>query len=186
MEDSQIIELYFERSQEAIHETDRKYGAYLKTLVRRILRSREDMEEVLNDTYMGAWNTMPPTRPRQLRHFLSRIARNLSFDRLDHRTAKKRCPGAEILLSELEDCIPDKRSDVETIWEAKEIGRSLNRFLESLEETECAIFVLRYYYASPVKEIAAKYQMSERRVKYLLSNMRTQLKNHLEKDGVIL
>ncbi len=186
MEDSQIIALYFERSEEAIHETDRKYGSYLKTLVRRILRNVQDAEEIMNDTYMGAWNAIPPTRPMQLRHFLSRIARNLSFDRLDHRTAKKRCPEAEILLSELEDCIPDRRSEVETIWEAKEIGRSLNRFLEEVGELECAIFVSRYYYVCPVKEIAAKYQMSERRVKYLLSGMRTRLKNHLEKDGVIL
>lgn len=186
MEDSRIIELYFQRNESAIYATDEKYGAYLNQVSYNILRDACETEEIVNDTYMGAWNAIPPTKPNVLKHFLSKITRNLSFSRLDHIMAKKRNANATLVLSELDECIPDTRNDIERVWEVKEIGASLNRFLASLDKQKCAIFLARYYYAYTVLEIAKKYGLSERRVKYLLAKIRTSLKEHLGKDGVIL
>lgn len=186
MNDSQIIRLYYERSEAAINETGKKYGAYLNQVAYNILRSFTDTEEIVNDTYLGAWNSIPPAKPECLKYFLSRITRSLALNRLDYLQAKKRSPAAQALLSELDECIPDGLGSAEDAWEIKEIGRSLNRFLSALEETDCAIFVLRYFYSHTNKEIAERYSLSERRVRYLLSNLRKKLKNHLEKDGVVI
>ncbi len=128
MEDTEIIALYLERSEAAIRETDRKYKALLYWLSYRILRDGCDAEEVVDDTYLGAWNAIPPTVPDSLKHFLSRIARNLSLDRLDYRLAGKR----RAQFVELDECIPDPRRSVEKVWEAKELGELLNRFLGTL------------------------------------------------------
>lgn len=111
MEDLKIINLFYERSELAIKETSGKYGAYLKQVAYNILRDLCDTEEVVNDTYMGAWKAIPPTRPSNLKHFLSRITRNLSFDRLDYRTAGKR----QALFVELDECIPDEQNNVEKV-----------------------------------------------------------------------
>lgn len=186
MEDSRIIDLYFQRDESAIRETDEKYGAYLNQVSYNILRDVCETEEIVNDTYMGAWNAIPPTKPSVLKHFLSRITRNLSFTRLDYLTAQKRNTKMVLILSELDECVPDMKNDVERVWEVKEIGASLNRFLASLDKQMCAIFLARYYYSYTVAEIAKKYALSERRVKYLLAKTRTVLKEHLGKDGVIL
>ena len=112
MDDSAIIDLYFARSEKAIQETGVKYGNYLHTIAENILHTQEDSEEAVNDTYLAAWNAMPPTRPRVLRHFLSRIVRNLSFKRYSYLTADKRSTGTQLLLSELEECLPDGRQDL--------------------------------------------------------------------------
>lgn len=182
MEDTSIVELYFERSEMAIQETNRKYGVFLQRVAYNILRNLNDAEEIVNDTYMGAWRAIPPTRPNNLKHFLSRITRNLSFDRLDYRYAGKRCA----LLVELDDCIPDRKNDMEDIWEAREIGRVLNAFLETLDEKSCAVFLGRYYYSCSLHELAEQYTLSKRQVKYLLSKMRKQLRTCLEREGVAL
>ena len=150
MEDVGIIALYFARDEAAIRETDVKYRAYLNEVAYRILRSSEDVDEIVNDTYLGAWNAMPPSRPDALRHFLSRIARNLSFNRLDYRTAKRRAH-AEQLLSELDECVPDACADVERSVETHEIAAALNRFLGGLDDLNCALFLARYYYAETVR-----------------------------------
>ncbi len=178
----EIITMYFERSENAIQETENKYGVYLNTVAYHILRSFDDTEEVVDDTYMAAWNTMPPTRPGNLKHFLSRITRNLSFDRLDYKNARKR----HALFVELDECIPDRQNDMESIWEAKEIGRVLNEFLQTLDRRTCAVFLARYYYAYSVKDLAAQYGLSERRVKYLLEKTRNSLRRFFEKAGVTL
>lgn len=186
MEDTQIIDLYFSRSESAIGETAGKYGAYLNQVAYNLLRCREDTEEVVEDTYLAAWNAIPPERPRRLKHFLSRITRNLSFDRLDYITAKRRDVHMITLLSELETCIPDGNGDVEAAMEAKQIGESLNRFLSGLEKLDRAVFVNRYYYGMTISEIAEKYLLSERNVKYRLSCLRSQLRKLLDREGIMV
>lgn len=182
MEDKEIIAMYFERRETAIQETGNKYGAYLNTVAYHILRSYEDTEEVVDDTYMAAWSRMPPTIPGNLKHFLSRITRNLSFDRIDYRDAIKR----RGMFVELDDCIPDRKNDMESIWEAKEIGRVLNEFLRMLDRKTCAVFLARYYYAYSIKELAGQYGISQRQVRYLLEKARKSLRRILEKEGVAL
>ena len=182
MEDSGIVALYFERSERALLETERKYGAFLHQVAYNILHNLCDTEEIINDTYMGAWKAMPPPRPDNLKHFLSRITRNLSFDRLDYLHAGKR----QALFVELDDCIPDGRSDMEDMWEAREIGRVLNKFLGTLDARDCAVFLARYYYAYSIKEVADQYALPVRRVKYLLSKTRKKLQDFLASEGVVL
>ena len=182
MEDSGIVELYFERSEAAIRETGKKYGAYLQQVAYNILRNLCDTEEVVNDTYMATWDAIPPTRPNNFKHFLSRITRNLSFDRLDYLNAGKR----HALFVEMDECIPDRRNDVENIWEAKEIGRVLNNFLQTLDHKTCAVFLARYYYACSISEVAEQYALSARQVKYLLSKTRNKLRRCFEREGVVL
>ena len=184
MEDKQIIQLYFDRSESAIEETARKFGAYLNQIAYHILRNREDTEEVVSDTYNAAWNTIPPTVPKALKHFLSRIARNLAFDRMDYLTAGRRSSHMSILLSELEGCLPDNRSNMEQIWEAKEIAQILNQFLGTLDHTDCRIFLNRYYYGLTITEIARKYGLSESKIKYRLGCLRRKLRTMLEKEGI--
>ena len=186
MDDTQIIDLYFSRSESAIAETAAKYGSYLNQVAYNILRSREDTEEIVEDTYLAAWNAIPPTVPTVLKHFLSRITRNLSFTRLDYLTAKRRDNHMDVLLSELDACVPDRHGSIEDIWEAKQIGVSLNRFLDTLDRTDCRIFLNRYYYGMAISEIANKYELPQRKVKYRLSVLRKQLRSHLNKEGVIV
>lgn len=184
MDDTQIIDLFFIRSESAIAETARKYGAYLNQVAYHILRCREDTEEIVEDTYLAAWNAIPPTRPQVFKHFLSRITRNLSFDRLDHLTARKRSSHMSVLLSELEECIPDHSTDPEALWEAKETRLVLNRFLESLNKQDCQFFLCRYFYNMALGEIAEKYGLSQRQIKYRLSCMRKALRKLLEKEEI--
>lgn len=182
MQDSEIVALYLARSEDAIRETDHKYGGYLGKIIFNILRDREDAEELVNDTYMGAWRAIPPTIPDSLKHFLSRIARNLSFDRLDYKNAGKR----QAILVELDEAVPDGDygADPARVWEAREIGELLNQFLAGLNRRTCAVFVARYYYAYPIAEIAEKYALSESQVKYTLSKTRTKLRSYLAAKGV--
>lgn len=180
MNDAEIVELYFARSETAVLETDRKYSRVLKQIAYNILRDLGDTEEIVNDTYMGAWNAIPPTRPNSLKHFLSRITRNLSFNRLDYRNAGKRYA----LFVEMDECIPDARQDVESIWEAREIGKLLNGYLETLDRKSCAVFLGRYFYSCSVSELAEQYSLTQRQVKYMLSKAREGLRDYLEKEGV--
>lgn len=182
MEDSGIVELFFERSETAIEETDKKYGGFLQQVAYNILRDWNDSEEIVNDTYMGVWRAIPPTRPLNFKHFLSRIARNLSFDRLDYRTAGKR----HALFVEMDECIPDRKNDMEQIWEAREIGRVLNLFLDSLDDKSCAVFLGRYYYSCTIEELSKQYLLSKRQVKYLLSKLRNSLRECFERGGVVI
>ncbi len=180
MEDTEIIELYVQRSEFAIRETDNKYKAFLNRLVYNILRDALDTEEIIDDTYMGAWNAIPPTIPNSLKHFLSRIARNLSFDRLDYRLAGKR----NALFVELDECIPDMRQNVERTWEAKQIGNLLNCYLGTLDRKNCAVFLGRYYYSYSISELAEQYSLTQRQVKYMLSKARDGLRVYLEREGM--
>lgn len=182
MEDSGIVGLYFERSERAIQETDKKYGAFLTKVAYNILRDMSDCEEIVNDTYMGAWKAIPPTRPDNFKHFLARITRNLSFDRLDYSHAAKR----QAFFVELDECVPDRKNSLENEWDAREIGRVLNEFLGTLDEKNCAVFLGRYFYSCSINELAEQYALSCRQVKYLLSKARKRLRVCLEREGVVL
>lgn len=182
MDDSEIVELYFKRSETAVLETDRKYNTFLHQIAYNILRNLCDTEEIVNDTYMGAWNAIPPTKPNSLKHFLSRITRNLSFDRLDYLNARKR----HALFVEMDECIPDRKNDIESLWETQEIGMVINRFLKTLDDRNCAIFLARYFYSYSMNEVAEQYSLPVHRVKYLLSKMRNELRKCFEKEGVVI
>ena len=186
MDDTQIIQLYFSRSETAIEQTASKYGPYLNQVAFNILRCREDTEEIVEDTYLAAWNAIPPTVPAVLKHFLSRITRNLAFTRLDYLTAKRRDSHMDILLSELNECFPDRRGSAEDIWEAKQLGKMLNSFLETLDHADCRVFLCRYYYGMTIGEIANKHCIPQRKVKYKLSCVRDKLRRYLQKEGVIV
>lgn len=182
MEDSRIIDLYWERSQSAVTETKNRYGRLIYSIAIKILRAHEDADECENDTYLRAWNSMPPQRPNVLSAFLGRIARNLALDRYEREHAAKR-GGSQIpmLLDELEECIPSGESAAELSLEMRDI---LNRFLEGQTQTARKIFLRRYWFGDTVKEIASRYGLGESRVKMTLLRSRGALRDYLETEGV--
>lgn len=184
LEDTQIVALFESRSEEAISETSKKYGNYLKTIACNILPNGADAEEIVNDVYLAAWETIPPKRPPVLKYYLSRIVRNLCFKRVDYLSAEKRGGNGDILLSELEECIPDPCKDMEQVMEAKELGRLLNRFLGSLNPSDRKLFLRRYYYAMTAPQLAEICGCSVRQVKYRLEKLRKEFKRVLEKEGI--
>lgn len=185
MEDEAIIALYFARSDRAIAETGEKYGAKLQRLSERLLRLREDAEECVNDTWLRAWNTIPPKRPQRLRIFLAKITRNLAFDRFKRRYAQKR-GGGEIglALEELEECI-DAGTDPESEVMTKELEQGVNSFLGGLTGRERDIFLRRYFFVESTDSIAARYGMTRSAVLMALSRTRQKLKLYLKKEGLI-
>lgn len=186
MRDETIIDLYFKRDETAIVESDLKYGAYCRTVADNILHNREDTEECINDTWLRAWNAMPPTRPNVLKLFFARITRNISFDRYKRGMAKKRGGGEiDIALSELEDCIAS-RSDVEEEIEMRELEATINRFLGTVSEKERNIFIRRYFYVEKVSSIAERYGIRESGVFVILSRTRAKLKKHLTDEGYFI
>jgi len=186
MEDSQIIDLYWERSETAIGETSKKYSRYCLTISFNILHNNEDAEECVNDTYLNAWNAMPPKRPNCLATFLGKITRNLSLNKFKMYTAEKRGFGqTEIALSELGEAVPSV-SSVEQAIEEKELVETLNLFLENLPKQKRILFMQRYWYLMPIKAIAEQVGKSDSQVKSALFRIRNELKLHLEKEGVLL
>ena len=183
MEDHRIIELYWQKNEDAIKETDRKYGTYCFAIANNILRSTEDSKECVNDTWLSAWNAIPPQKPRILQMFLAKITRNLSFNRFNARSAKKRGGGEIILvLDELAECIAGE-ADVEREYEAKELGQCIRLFVRALPERDGNVFVRRYFFTEPVWEIAKRYDLTENHVLVILSRTRKKLKTHLKKEG---
>ncbi len=182
MEDDKIVELYWQRSADAISETADKYGAYCFAIAENILHSAEDSDECVNDAWLHAWNAMPPQRPRVLRLFLARITRNLAFDRFRARAAEKRGGGElDLVLDELGECLGG--GDAQSACEAEELRRSIGRFVRSLPEREGNVLVRRYFFAEPVAQIAKGYGLSENHVMVILSRTRKKLKAHLLKEG---
>ena len=183
MEDNQIIELYWSRNENAIKETDHKYGNYCFAVADNILHNREDAEECINDTWLHAWNAIPPQKPARLRIFLTKITRNLSFNRFNARTAQKR-GGSEInlVLDELAECIASE-SDVENEYAAKELSESIRKFVRSLSERDGNVFIRRYFFTEPVKIIAQSYSLTENNVCVMLRRTRKKLKAYLIKEG---
>jgi RNA polymerase sigma factor (sigma-70 family) len=184
MEDHQIIELYFRRSEQAIAETADKYGRYCHTIANHVLGNPEDAEECVNDTWLHTWNAIPPTRPSCFRAFLGRITRNLSINRFLGRTAVKRGGGeTAAALDELKDCVAAEET-VESVIDERELGRAISAFLETLPEKKRVIFVRRYWYLCPIAEIASSLGEGESMVKMSLSRMRRKLRDYLEQEGI--
>lgn len=183
MEDNRIIELYFSRSEDAIVETDRKYGGFCYSIAYNILFNREDSEESVSDTYLSAWNAIPPTRPGIFSSFLGKITRNLSLDRWRRRSAAKRGGGeVPLALDELEDCISDGETP-ELAYERRELEVSVNRFLDRLSATERNVFLCRYWYLDSIGEIADTFGFTTAKVNSMLRRTREKLRRHLEKEG---
>ena len=182
MEDAKIIALFWERNEQAVKETDTAYGRKLFVLSNKILNNREDAEESVNDTYTETWKTIPPKHPAHFYAFLAAICRNLSLNRLDWRMAAKRNAEVVTLTQEMETCIPDKRQEAET--DRQELRHVLEAFLESLSKESRLIFLRRYLYVDTVAEIAARYGISESKVKTQLHRTRSKLHSYLEKEGI--
>ena len=186
MEDNRIIDLYWAREEQALTETERKYGGYCRTIARNILKIHEDAEECVNDAYMRAWNSIPPKKPENLRTFLGRMVRNLALDRCERARAQKRGGGQYALaLEEMEECVPSA-SDTEQSVDGALLSQLLNDFLAGMKPEARNIFMRRYWYLSSVKDIAAEFGFSESKVKMSLHRSREELKKFLIKEGVSL
>ena len=186
MEDKQIVSLYWARDPQAIDRSQEKYGPYCLSIARSILRQEQDAEESVNDTWLGAWNAMPPQRPSILSSFLGRITRNLSFDRCRRQNAEKRGGGSlPLALDELSECVPAP-GRVEQALEARELAEAIDRFLRTLPERECSIFLRRYWYVDSVQDIAARYALRENTAKSILFRTREKLRRYLAGEGIIV
>ena len=182
MDDRTIIELFFARNEDAIRHTADTYGRRLFLLAERIVKNDQDAEESVSDTYLRAWNTIPPRKPSHFFAYLAKICRNFALDRLDWKLAAKR--GAEVvsLTQEMETCIPDASRDRR--MEGKEVGEILDAFLRSLTPENRMVFLRRYWYVDTVSEIAVRYGISEGAVQMRLSRTREKLAAYLEKEGI--
>ncbi len=183
MDDKQIVELYWQRDEHAIEATAAKYGPYCMKISRNILEDRADSEENVNDTYLHAWNAMPPQRPAILQAFLGKIARNLALNRYKAKSAQKRQGDALTLsLDELDDCAVS-RPGPESETAAAELGASISAFLRTQSEDARSMFILRYFYCDSIEEISSRFSCGESRVKTTLLRTRRKLKQHLIKEG---
>lgn len=183
MDDNALLKLYLARSELAVEATEEAYGAYCHTIACRILGNEEDAEETLNDTWLHAWNSIPPQQPRHFRAYLAKLTRNLAFDRYRKQTAEKR-GGTSLCaaLDELELCLPSEET-VESVLDAKELQTSIERFLNTLSSREEEIFLRRYFYVEEITDIAARFGLKENNVLTILSRTRKKLKKHLTKEG---
>ena len=186
LEDAIILELFWNRSENAVKETAVKYGKYCTGISMQILHSESDAEECVNDTWLHAWNSIPPSRPSILKAYLGKITRNLSLDRWKHNTAQKRGGSqVDLMLEELGDCIPSADS-VQMEVETKVIAELINRFLKEQSAMNRWLFVRRYWYGDSITELSQKSKMTESYVKTQLFRLRQKLKDRLEKEGVQL
>lgn len=183
MDDSRIIELFFERSEQAISELANKYGAVCGKVADNILNNRLDSEECVNDAYLAVWNTIPPQKPEHLSSYVCRIVRNLALKKYHGNTAQKRNSAYDVALDEIADCIPAS-STVEDEIAAKEVGGMINSFLETLDRQSRIMFVRRYWYGDSVEEIAGLFRKSRHYVSVRLSRTRKALGEYLKKEGV--
>lgn len=184
MDDVKIIEMYFDRNETAIKETQDKYGNFCYGLAYRILLNSEDAKECENDTYLRVWNTIPPKKPTVLISYLSMITRSLALDRFRKNHAQKRNLNLTISLGELEECIPDNSSVYEEL-EADELAMIISSFLHSLPQLECDIFLQRYWYFLSIKEISECHGFGQSKVKMMLLRVRNKLFELLKKEGVL-
>lgn len=182
MTDSQIIELYWARNEDAIKQTDYVYGSKLHYLAQRIVQNFEDAQECVSDTYLKTWDTIPPKRPEYFFAYIAKICRNFALGVLDWKSAAKRKGEVVALTQEMEACIPDPQH--ERKLEGEELGEILNRFLETLSYENRVIFLRRYWYLDTISEIAIRYGVSESKVKTSLHRTRAKLHAFLEKEGI--
>lgn len=181
MEDEEIINLYWSRQENAISETDKKYGKYCNSISFNILQNNEEAKECVNDTYLKTWNSIPPQRPNILKIYLGKIARNLSINQYEKKKTKKRDYTLEVALEELNECI-SSNSNVENEFAYNELVNMLNVFLSKLSRDKRKIFLERYWYLYSIKEISSRNKISESNVKTILLRIRKGLKNFL-KEG---
>jgi len=182
MEDQRIVALFWDRDERALQETAKKYGAYCYTIACNVIRNRQDAEECVNDTYLQAWNAIPPQKPIALRAFLGKITRNLAINR--YRATHAQCRGGgqiPLALEELEDCFA---AGPETALGAAELTRVLDQFLRLLPQKDCCLFIRRYWYLDSLTEIASRYHMAQGSVKSSLHRSRKKLKQYLEQEGI--
>ncbi len=183
MLDQEIIGLFWQRDEQAIAETNAKYGKYCRRVAANILGSREDAEECVNDTWLKTWNAIPENRPKYFQGFLAKITRNLALDRWKRQTARKRGRGAAALaLEELEECVSGF-SNVELEYEARELYRAIDSFINALPEKEQYVFVQRYFYMEAVQAIAESLQVRDNHVSVILSRTRKKLRRYLQEEG---
>ena len=186
MEDSQIIEMYLQRNEQAIENTEKKYGKALKALSMRILADEADSSECVNDTYLKAWNTIPPTMPTSLSAYLHRIVRSISIDRYRAKKSTKRRLGEYAAsLEELAECIAGEESPYDAM-QSQLLNDLIDAFLQALPKEKRQIFLCRYYFLDSIKKIAGYFDMSESRVKSVLHRLRCELKRKLEQEGFFL
>lgn len=186
MEDYKIIDLYFQRSEDAIRCTQEKYHNYLYTIAYNIVRNKEDAEECVNDVYMRIWQKIPPNRPQRLLLWISKITRNIALD--SYRKGQAVCRGGgetEVLLDELETCLPAK-DEVEAIVESHQLVEHLNCFFRQYKEMDCNMFLRRYWFGDSILEIATRYEISESAVKSRLFRTRNELRSYLKKEGITI
>ncbi len=185
MEDSAIIALYFDRNEDAIRETDKKYGAFCRKVAFNILSVNEDTEECISDTYMKVWNLIPPERPIKFMAWLGKIVRNTALGMYTKLHAKKRFNGMELMLDELSDCIPSDVS-LEKELEDKEITEAINTWLKSISTEERYLFIRRYWYGDAVNELAKQQKVSPHTITQRLYRIRERLKVYFEKEGIAI
>lgn len=185
MEDNRIVDLYWQRNEDAIAETASKYGKYLHSIAYQILSNTQDAEECVNDTYTGAWNTIPPHRPSILSTFLGKITRRISIDLWRRHSAEKRGGGEmSLVMDELEDCI-SAPSDVETVIEQQEMVRIIGEFLDALPVTERRVFLRRYWYMDSIADIASDFDFTESKTASMLHRIRSKLREKLESEDYL-
>ena len=183
MEDERIVTLYWERNQNASRESEKKYGKYCYTVAYNILRSHEDSDECVNDTWNGAWNAMPPERPTKLPCFLARITRNIAIDRVRYDSARKRDAEVESIIDEYWECIPSGDAPIEDELALKQ---AIDGFLASLDTRTRVIFMRRYWYSMSVGDIARGMRLSDNQVSVILHRTRRKFKDHLTKEGIFV
>ena len=185
MRDEDIINLYLSRSEDAIFETEEKYGAYCKTVAKNILNNKEDSEECFNTTLLKVWNSVPPQKPRNFKIYLAKITRNTAINKLKEKAAQKRGNDEKSeIFEELSECIKSKEN-VEKEFEEKEFFESINSFAKNLSEKERNIFIRRYFFLEETEEISQRYGYSKNRVSVILFRVRKKLHLYLEKEGFI-
>ncbi len=183
MEDCEIIDLYFERSGQAVEETGKKYGSIIRACLKNILSDKEDVAECENDTYMGAWSSIPPAAPDNLRAYLLKIARNTAINRCRNLNARKRGRNASVSFDELAGCICDPSAQPEG-YETEELREIINDFLESLKPEMRKVFLLRYWYCASVKEVASRCGITASKTESMLFRARNKMKKFLSERGV--
>ena len=184
MDDETIVGLYWTRQESAIAESERKYGNYCRAIADNILHSREDSEECVSDTWLHAWNAIPPKRPAVLSAFLGKITRNLALDCWKLQHAEKRGGGSVALaLDELAECIPSG-GGLERVLDEKELSSTLDAFLRTLPERECSMFLRRYWFVDGIEAIALRFSVKPNTVKSILFRTREKLRAYLQQEGI--
>lgn len=183
MDDSRIIELFFERSEKAIAELSSKYGGICLNIAVNVLKNYQDAEECVNDTYLGVWDTIPPKKPDSLPAYVCRLVRNISINRYKYNSSLKRNGIYDVCISELEECIPSVGT-AEDRFETAELSRLIDEYLDTLDTTNRMLFVRRYWYLDSYKALALRSNLTSGAVRTRLSRLRNMLKNFLESRGV--